>query len=58
MESAKKTMVSMEEGLDANLAKLHEEYLENAPMINLMKVGVINHMDTWHADLERILLQN
>lgn len=46
IESTKVNVVNKEEGVDANLIVIHEEYLENAPDVNWMKEGVMNHMDT------------
>lgn len=46
MTTTKEIEVVMEEGLDANLATIHEEYLQNALDVNWMKVGFMNHMDT------------
>lgn len=58
MESTKKTIDIKQEGVDANLIAIHEEYLKNAPSINWMEIGVMNHMDTLRVESKIILLQH
>jgi len=41
-----------------DLLEMQEEYLENALGVNWIEMGVINHMDTWIADPNHILLQH
>lgn len=46
------------EGVDADLIAIQDEYLDNAPGVNQIEMGVINHMDTQHIDPMRIILQH
>lgn len=37
---------------------MQEEYVKNAPGVNWTEMGVINHMDTWRAEPNHILMQH
>ena len=45
MESTKEPVVTEQEGVDAKLIMIHEEYLDNALDVNWIEMGVMNHMD-------------
>lgn len=56
MESTKEPVVTTQEGVDAKLIAIHEEYLDNTPNVNWKEIGVIDHLDTWQADPQVIIL--
>lgn len=58
MIASKEPTVTEKEGVYIKLIFIQEEYLENAPGVNRAYMGVINHVDTWHIDPMRILLQH
>lgn len=56
MAKSQETIFILEEGVDSQLEKIHDEYMENAPGVNWTKRGVLSHMDTWRIDSTKPLL--
>jgi len=50
--------ISEIEQVDIDLIAMHEEYLKNALGVNWIEMGEINHIDTWRADPNHIILQH
>jgi len=44
--------------VDANLIAIQEEYLKNALGVNWIMMGLMNHIDTWRANPNHVLLQH
>lgn len=44
------------EQVDTNLIAIQEEYLENAPGVKWNDMGLMNHINTWRVNPNRILL--
>jgi len=58
MATSQSSSAAKVDQVDADLMTMQEEYIENAPGVNLTKMGVINHMDTWRVNPNHILLQH